>query len=77
MADENYVYRVVRDDGEVAWEGRGSDPFTNLGSARRRATKLTNEEKRYGQWWEEEGRTCPPPHTWKVQRTKVEWEDFE
>lgn len=69
MSDE-YVYRVVRDDGSTVWEGRGSDPFTRLGSARSRASKLTNEEKRYA--WEKQ-----VPHTYKVQRSKVEWEDME
>lgn len=72
MSDQ-YVYRVIREDGEAAWEGRGSDPFTDLGSARRRATKLTNDEKK-SVWYRDDDYV---PKKYKVQQSKVEWEDFQ
>lgn len=68
MNEDNYVYRVVTEDGQPAWEGRGSDPFTQVGSARRRKSKLNNEAAN-GVW--DNGTR------YKVQRSKVEWEDFE
>jgi hypothetical protein len=60
------IYRVVREDGsEVGYIGRGSDPFTNPAAAKRRATQLTNESKRYGSG-----------EKYKVQVAYAEWEDY-
>lgn len=59
------IYRVVREDGsEVGYTGRGSDPFTNKASAKRRATFLTNQHKMYG------------GIKYKVQAATVEWKDL-
>lgn len=71
----DYVYRVVSDDGLAVWEGRGSDPFTRAGSARSRASKLNNDHNRYRE--DDEGNPLPPVKRYKVQRSKVDWEDFE
>jgi len=61
------VYRVVREDGELEnWTGRGSDPFSSKGSAKRRATQLTNQAKR----------SHPRALGYKVQVATVEWEDL-
>lgn len=62
------IYRVVREDGEpVGWTGRGSDPFTNKPSAKRRATQLTNEARQY---------RGPTALGYKVQVAHVEWSDL-
>lgn len=61
------IYRVIREDGSpVGWTGRGSDPFTNKASAKRRATQLTNEAKRYS----------ATSLGYKVQVGEVEWRDL-
>ncbi len=61
------LYRVVREDGAlVGHTGRGSDPFTNPAAAKRRATQLTNEARRFN----------PKAMGYKVQVTYAEWEDF-
>lgn len=63
MSDK--IYRVVREDGAlVGYTGRGSDPFTNKDSAKRRATYLTNQHKMYG------------GTKYKVQVGTVEWDDL-
>lgn len=60
------IYRVIREDGSPAgWTGRGSDPFTNKVSAKRRATYLTNQHKMYG------------GTKYKVQVAEVEWKDLD
>lgn len=60
------IYRVVRVDGaEVGMTGRGSDPFTNISSAKRRATYLTTQHKMYG------------GTKYKVQVADVEWKDLD
>lgn len=61
------IYRVVREDGTlVGHTGRGSDPFTNLAAAKRRATQLTNESRR----------VHPDHPAYKVQVAYADWEDF-
>lgn len=69
-----YVYRVVSTEGDTVWEGRGSDPFTRVGSARSRASKLNNDHRRY---WSAEDDVPEPKNRYKVQRSEVQWEDFE
>lgn len=65
---DNLIYRVIREDGSlVGWTGRGSDPFTNKASAKRRATQLTNEAKRYS----------PTSLAYKVQVAEAEWSDLD
>ena len=69
----DYVYRVVSNDGSEVWEGRGSDPFTRLASARSRASKLTKQEEQ-SVWYRGDDFV---PTKYKVQRSEVDWKDIE
>lgn len=67
MNEPQYVYRVVHLDGRQAYTGRGSDPFTNLGSARRRRSTLNNDY----------GYDNNHPDRFVVERSVVNWERFD
>lgn len=70
-----YVYRVVTQDGKPVWVGRGSDPFTDRTSARRRKGQLDKASVRDHANAKQRGWSERTIVKHKVQRAQVTWED--
>jgi hypothetical protein len=64
------IYRVVEEGGAEVYMGRGSDPFTEKSSAKRRAGQLNNDSKR-------RERFGYNPTKYKVQEADVIWKDLD